>query len=139
MVIKEMSKEKREVTVELTADELVLLENALYQQYKIKNDKNKENLLKLYSDVITAENLCQYGHIDNFALHNIVKLRNDVGEGLDGVLSDKDIDVFNSYLEDNDMPTAFGNTDWDNVYSKIVGRHGKRNAGYKLKSWMKDC
>lgn len=30
MVIKEMSKEKREVTVELTADELVLLENALY-------------------------------------------------------------------------------------------------------------
>ena len=127
MVIKEMSKEKREVTVELTADELVLLENALYQQYKIKNDKNKENLLKLYSDVITAENLCQYGHIDNFALHNIVKLRNNVGEGLDGVLSDKD------------MPTAFGNTDWDNVYSKIVGRHGKRNAGYKLKSWMKDC
>lgn len=47
------------------------------------------------------------------------------------LLSYEDIKVFNSYIEDNDMPTAFGNSDWNKVYSKIVGN----NQTEKIKEW----
>ena len=83
-----------------------------------------------------ARDLCQYGHVDNFCLSNIVKCRNDIGNGLDGILSDDDIDTFNAYLEDNDMPTAFGNTDWRKIYYKIVGEHGSMRNGDKIKQWI---
>ena len=32
----------------------------------------------------------------------------------------------------NDMPTAFGNSDWCNVYSKIVGS----SENDKIKEWL---
>ena len=36
-------------------------------------------------------------------------------------LTKSDIDIFNRYLEDAKMDIAFGNTDWNGVYRKIVG------------------
>lgn len=132
MNIQNISKDKREATVELSADEFVIICNALYAQLGEKKDK--ENFLQLYSDMMMTRDLCQYGHVDNFCLHNIVKCRNNIENGLDGVLSDDDIDTFNAYLEDNDIPTAFGNSDWRNIYNKIVG-HRKTE---KLKCWMEN-
>ena len=132
MNIQNISKDKREATIELSADDLVIICNALYSQLDEK--KSDENFLQLYSDMMMARDICQYGHVDNFCLHNIVKCRNSVENGLDGVLSDDDIDTFNSYLEDNDMPTAFGNTDWRSIYNKIVGHRSSE----KLKQWMTD-
>ena len=41
----------------------------------------------------------------------------------DAVLSKKDSDIFNAYLEKGDIETAFGNTDWNHIYRKIVGDH----------------
>lgn len=132
MNIQNISKDKREATIELSADDLVIICNALYSQLDKK--KSDEKFLQLYSDMMMARDICQYGHVDNFCLHNIVKCRNSVENGLDGVLSDDDIDTFNSYLEDNDMPTAFGNTDWRSIYNKIVGHRSSE----KLKQWMTD-
>ncbi len=132
MNIQNISKDKREATIELSADDLVIICNALYSQLDEK--KSDEKFLQLYSDMMMARDICQYGHVDNFCLHNIVKCRNSVENGLDGVLSDDDIDTFNSYLEDNDMPTAFGNTDWRSIYNKIVGHRSSE----KLKQWMTD-
>lgn len=37
------------------------------------------------------------------------------------VLTDDEIDCFNAYIEGNGMPVAFGNTDWNSIYHKIVG------------------
>ena len=108
--------------------------NALYSQ--IDEKKDNERCLQLYSDMMMARGLCQYGHLDNFSLQRIVKCRNYIGNGLDGVLSDDDIDTFNAYLEDNDMSTAFGNSDWRNIYMKIVGEHGKLRSGEKIKQWL---
>lgn len=34
------------------------------------------------------------------------------------ILSDEEIDTFNAYLEENDSPTAFRNTDFVNIYKK---------------------
>lgn len=132
MNIQNISKDKREATIELSADDLVIICNALYSQLDEK--KSDEKFFQLYSDMMMARDICQYGHVDNFCLHNIVKCRNSVENGLDGVLSDDDIDTFNSYLEDNDMPTAFGNTDWRSIYNKIVGHRSSE----KLKQWMTD-
>lgn len=49
------------------------------------------------------------------------------------VLSDEDIHTFNAYLEDNDMPTAFGNSDFVRIYKKIVG---DLKCSDILKNWM---
>lgn len=130
MNIQNISKKKRNVIVELEADDLVMICNALYSQ--LEEEKNREPFLQLYSDMMMVRDLCQYGHIDNFCLSNIVKCRNNIGKGLDGILSNDDIDTFNSYLESNDIPTAFGNTDWRSIYNKIVG--DRRTE--KLKQWM---
>lgn len=69
MNIRSISKEKQEAVVILTADDLVSICNALYHE---DNKRNRQ----LYSDMMIAENICRYGHIDNFAIGQIVKQRN---------------------------------------------------------------
>lgn len=66
MDIRSISKEKQEVVVIFTADDLVSICNALYHE---DNKRNRQ----LYSDMMIAENICRYGHIDNFAIRKIVK------------------------------------------------------------------
>ena len=127
MNIQTISKAKREVMVELTADDLVIICNALYAQSGEK--KNNDYFMQLYSDMMMARDLCQYGHIDDFCLHNIVKSRSE----LRGLLSEDDIETFNAYLEDNDLPTAFGNSDFVRIYKRIVGDSKGSDI---LKSWM---
>lgn len=134
MNITNISKESREVKISLTADELILLCNMMHEQRKEKD--NNEKLLQLYSEMMIARDLCQYGSLDNFSLQSIVRCRNSINDGLNGILSDKDIDTFNAYLEQDDMKTAFENSDWNKIYSKIVRRHGKRRSSPKLKQWM---
>lgn len=113
--------------VELTADDLVIICNALYAQSSEKN--NNDYFFQLYSDMMMARDLCQYGHVDNFCLHNIVRCRS----GLKGLLSEADVETFNKYLEDNDLPTAFENSDFVRIYKRIVG---DLKYSDKLKSWM---
>jgi hypothetical protein len=43
------------------------------------------------------------------------------------VLSKDEADVFNTYLE-SDIKIAFGNTDWNHVYRKIVGNNSSEFA-----------
>lgn len=141
MNIQSISKEKREVTVRLDTDELVMLGNVMYLASKHINQMNpsdtkstnvhKEKLASLYADIILARDLCQYGHLDNFSLSHIVRNRNLGESSISGCLSDEDIAIFNSYLEDNDIPTAMGNTDFTRIYSKIAGH----KMSEKLKSW----
>lgn len=127
MNIQSILKENREVTVELSANDLVIICNALYAQSSEK--KPHDYFMQLYSDMMMARDLCQYGHVDNFCLHNIVKCRSE----LRGLLSEDDIETFNSYLENNDIPTAFGNSDFVRIYRRIVG---DIKCSEKLKDWM---
>ena len=127
MNIQTISKEKREVMVELTANDLAIICNALYAQLGEK--KHSDTFMQLYSDMMMARDLCQYGHIDDFCLHNIVKSRSE----LRGLLSEEDVETFNRYLEDNDLPIAFGNSDFVRIYKRIVGDSKGSDI---LKSWM---
>lgn len=129
MNIENISKEKGEVLVKLSATDLVAICNALYRQ--TKEQENKENILQLYSDMMMARDLCQYGHIDDFCLRNIVRCRG----GIKGVLSDTDIQSFNAYLEDDNIPDAFKNSDWVRIYKRIVGDFGCSDT---LAEWMKE-
>lgn len=47
-------------------------------------------ILQLYSDMMIDRDLCQYGHVDNFCLRNVVACRNDIGKWIGVVLSEKD-------------------------------------------------
>lgn len=73
MNIQSVSKEKRNVVVELDADELVILCNVLHTQ--MGEQKRKEKTLNLYSDMMLARDICQYGRVDNFCLSNIARCR----------------------------------------------------------------
>lgn len=127
MNIQTISKEKKEVMVELTTDDLGIICNALYAQLGEK--KHNDTFMQLYSDMMMARNLCRYGHVDDSCLHNIVKCRSEFR----CVLSKEDIKTFNEYLEDNDLPTAFGNSDFVQIYKRIVGDSQDSDT---LKSWM---
>lgn len=131
MDIQNISKKDSSVTVELTADDLVLICNAMHAQ---QNDKSKEKFLRLYSDMMIARDLCQYGHLDNFVLHRIATCRNEIGEGLEGVLPDKDIDTLTDYLAMNDIVMAMGNSDWCQTYKKVAGEKGLKKLKDKLKN-----
>ena len=94
MTIQTISKEDKNVTVELSADDLVMICNALYlhskeQDLQSKEQKTNDHFLQLYSDMMIARDLC-HGHVDNFCLRNVVACRNDIGKGIGGVLSEKD-------------------------------------------------
>lgn len=130
MNMQTISKEKREVTVELTANDLIIICNALYAQSSEERDNNC--FMQLYGDMMMARDLCQYGHVDDFCLHNIIKCRSE----LKGLLSEEDVETFNRYLEDNDLPTAFGNSDFVQIYKKIVGNSKESDI---LKSWMEQA
>lgn len=104
MDIQDLSKEHATVTVKLKADELVLICNLFYMA-QTEKEKKTEKFLQLYSDMMLCRDLCQYGYVDNFGLSEITKCRNNIGKGLNGVLSNEDINKFNSCLED--IQTAF--------------------------------
>ncbi len=62
----------REVTVRLSADEIVKLCNSLhYAPEKQQNDIYH----KLYSDLLLVRDICQYGRIDNWGLAKVVEQR----------------------------------------------------------------
>lgn len=130
MDIQSVSKESRECTIKLSVDELVMICNSFY--YAENTYESSCLFHKLYSEMIIVNNLCQYGHIDNFALSEIIKQRNKTENKISGILSENDKAIFESYIEMNDMPIAFGNSDWCNIYSKIV----ESSENDKIKEWI---
>lgn len=136
MNIENISTSKEQVTLTLNKDELVMLCNIMYGAKRANEDETKRELFhKTYADMMLVRDLSQYGRIDNFSLTQIMKERNSCSESPEGILSDEDIDTFNSYLEDNDMETAFGNSDFTKIYKKIVGFHGTDRSD-KIKNWI---
>lgn len=47
-------------------------------------------------------------------------------------LTDEEIKIFQWYIDDNDMPTAFGNSDWFDIYTKIT----KGKITEKIRCWL---
>lgn len=69
-------------------------------------------------------------------LFYILQYRDDIVEipnTTTNILSDEEIDTFNAYLEENDLPTAFRKTDFVNIYKKIVGNTSRSN---KIQKWI---
>ena len=51
------------------------------------------------------------------------------------VLTDDEIEIFKAYIDDGDMETAFGNSDWIDVYLKIT----RFVCGDKAKQLINKC
>ena len=65
--------------------------------------------------------------LDNFAnCLNILQF-DSICKDKTCVLSKDESDIFNAYLE-GDMEIAFGNTDWNHIYRKIVGNNSSEFA-----------
>lgn len=72
MQVHNVSKDK-EVVVRLSPDELIKLCNVLY---KAPDDEKNKLYYHLYSELMLARDLCQYGHIDDFSMGCIMEARN---------------------------------------------------------------
>lgn len=68
----------REVDVTLTSDELVAINNMLYE--RSEKEPLKSTMHSFAAEVITAMNLCQYGHLDSFAVTQIFKHQMKAGK-----------------------------------------------------------
>lgn len=68
MRINKIDSVAREVTIELSASELVDICNSMYRDPNRKNDR-------LYADMMLCRDLSQYGHVDNWCLEKIVEQR----------------------------------------------------------------
>lgn len=79
MNIKNITKSTNQVNMTLEKDELVMLCNVMYHAKITISDETKRELFhKLYADLIMVTNLCQYGHVDDFAFNLIMQERKDV-------------------------------------------------------------
>ena len=136
MNVLRISEEEGNVVVKLTVDDLIFICDELQLHAVSATMKENENSIELYSNMRIARDLCLYGHVDNACLQNVVKCRNTFSTKIDGVLSNEDVDVLNSYLETNDMSTAFGNSDFLRVYKKIVGSYGETHCSEKIRKWI---
>ena len=59
---------------------------------------------------------------------------NNACDDKDCVLSKDEADTFNTYLE-SDIKIAFGNTDWNHIYRKIVGNNSSEFAEKCMGRW----
>ena len=80
MNIKNITKSTNQVNMTLEKDELVMLCNVMYRAKEAGVDEIKSALFhKLYADLIMVTNLCQYGHVDDFAFNLIMDERKYAG------------------------------------------------------------
>lgn len=74
MEILKISKTEKEAVVRLSAEEMKVICNVFY---KAAGQCEGDPLYhQLYSEMLIANDLAQYGHIDNFCFRQIVKERN---------------------------------------------------------------
>lgn len=81
MNIQNISKKEKEVVVTLSADELVKICNIFHGATAEKEKEPNDLYHTLYSELMIARELCQYGHIDNFAMSQIIECRNRCNGG----------------------------------------------------------
>ena len=87
MEILKISKTEKEAVVRLSAEEMKMICNVFY---KAEGQCEGDPLYhQLYSEMLIANDLAQYGHLDNFCFRQIVKERNfatiDCGGDKDGI------------------------------------------------------
>jgi hypothetical protein len=75
MNILSISKDNREAVVLLSSGELNAICNALYKAPEYQKDNP---FYKLYSDMMIARDISQYGHIDNFCLEKVLECREHI-------------------------------------------------------------
>ena len=80
MNIKNITKSTNQVNMTLEKDELVMLCNVMYFAEIAGLDETKRKIFhKVYADLIMVTNLCQYGHVDDFAFNLIMDERKYAG------------------------------------------------------------
>lgn len=101
--------ERKSITVSFSYDEIRDISNGLF--IVASNTKSGYDFSDIYGKVKFLFDMIKHGDIQPETVRRLDK----------STLTDEEIDIFNAYIKDNDMPTAFGNSDWCNVYDKIVG------------------
>lgn len=113
--------------------------NDILKQRLAAKKRDLENQQEYFR--IDMKNIEQSNYEDNAinALLYMKKLKTEIAElelllQFDSVCKDKtcvlskdESDIFNAYLE-GDMEIAFGNTDWNHIYRKIVGNNSSEFA-----------
>lgn len=117
-----------EVEMTLKCGELIDLGNIMYDYEQRCNEAHAKNKLdaqfhEMSAQIVTARDVCQYGHLDSHSLSVVMRHRAEAAKGMSElpVLSDDEKQVLCSYLEGNDFKTACGNSDFRQIMAKILG------------------
>lgn len=111
MHIEELScrENEKKVVVSLTYNEIRDLANGLY--HAVNETKDGKEFKDIADKCSFLFDMIKHGNIQSETARKLADCK----------LTDDDIDCFNEYITNNDMPTAFGNSDWCSIYRKIVG------------------
>lgn len=118
--------------------------------------KTEEELHKIYSEFLAAEKIGMFDpnseigkikesyYVERYGCNATWVMQIELTHAIcdlwhkekdkERILSDTEVKTFERYIENNDMPTAFGNSDWCHIYRKIVGQH---DDSEKLKNGWK--
>ena len=117
--------------------------NDVLEQRLTEKKRDLENQQEYFR--IDIKNIEQSNYEDNALLY-MKKLKTEIAElelllQFDSVCKDKNCvlskdesDTFNAYLE-GDVKIAFGNTDWNHIYRKIVGNNSSEFAEKCMEKW----
>lgn len=131
MTVDKLSSESgsKYATITFGYDELKDLINGLYQLtkkevYEVIDKADEHNpYLALYPKLKSIFDMMKYGGVQPETVVRMYQTQtNTLPET--SALTDEEIQTFNAYLEAGDLKTAFGNTDWNRIYRKIVGEDG---------------
>jgi len=96
--------------------------NGGYTDYIEKDEKTGNNIIYCGVDMLNpTENYVNKTVIPcGYSWEQTIDIISKNNKQHNIVLSDFEIDIFLSYIENNDMPTAFKNTDWIQIFNKIT-------------------
>lgn len=113
------------ITVTLGYDEIRDIANGLY--YTVKETENGSKYKEIQGKCKFLFDMVKHGSIQPETVEMLTK----------SILTDEEIDCFNAYLE-LEKVDAFGNTDWNNIYYKIVGNKVSDYAERKMNKALED-
>ena len=99
----------------------------MHRQIQDKMQELLDNAIEEFNDFLDANDLEQ--------TMGIIKSKDEIQQPKAPLLTDKEIECFNSYIEDAKVDIAFGNSDWCEIYHKIVGDKASDYAKNRIMSY----
>lgn len=116
------------ITLTMNYEEMHSITDGLYQLTKPSVRTTLpagKDYTQIYTQCAIMFDMMKHGNIQPTTLKTMNQYSPQKDTGFTPILTPEEAKTFNAYLKDGDFDTAFKNTDWNHIYSKIVGEENK--------------